>query len=293
MVTVQNIAADKLDWYIDPSVTMRVGPGHGSDAWNVRLTVHGPEPGARRRAPAAWSRTARATTNGIHRALVAVYLPAAAFDIRIPRPRLQRGRRRPADVDGRQADLHRGGRRRRAWPSSSSCPATTRACSCSRPGGCGRCRVTLNGVADRRCRRSLPAVRRPHVRGRRGRPPLRPSPRCSRSPAPSVWRRPPSVSCGAPAARPLVAPRCSSSGCPSLGLVLLLAAGPRRCWCSRWWTRSGLGDGAALGALTRAGRTWPARRSCSGARGASSLRGARPASASSTSEVDGVARRRR
>jgi hypothetical protein len=81
MVTVQNIAADKLDWYIDPTVTLRAVPETGSGAWRVRLTVHVPNPEREQTSPAIES-FIEGYDNGIHRALVAVYLPEAAYHVR-------------------------------------------------------------------------------------------------------------------------------------------------------------------------------------------------------------------
>ena len=80
MVTVQNIAADKLDWYIDPVVTMRTLQG-SSGAWTVRLTVAVPNPVREETSPAIES-FIEGYDDGVHRALVAVYLPEAAYDIR-------------------------------------------------------------------------------------------------------------------------------------------------------------------------------------------------------------------
>ena len=81
MVTVQNIAADKLDWYIDPSVTMRAVPVSGSGAWNVRLTVRVPNP-EREGDTAGVESYKEGYAPGTHRALVAIYLPSAAYDVR-------------------------------------------------------------------------------------------------------------------------------------------------------------------------------------------------------------------
>ena len=80
MVTVQNIAADKLDWYIDPSVTIQTTALEGEDAWKVRLTVEVPNPEREGDTEGVESYIPD-LKDGIHRALVAVYLPAASFDI--------------------------------------------------------------------------------------------------------------------------------------------------------------------------------------------------------------------
>jgi hypothetical protein len=80
MVTVQNIAADKLDWYIDPSVTIRSVPVTGSDAYKVRLSVRIPNP-ERKGDTAGVESYKEGYKEGAHRALVAVYLPEDAYDI--------------------------------------------------------------------------------------------------------------------------------------------------------------------------------------------------------------------
>jgi Protein of unknown function (DUF4012) len=81
MVTVQNIAADKLDWYIDPSVTLRALRTDDSDPWTVRLTVRVPNP-ERSGNTSGVESYKEGYKAGIHRALVALYLPAQAFDIK-------------------------------------------------------------------------------------------------------------------------------------------------------------------------------------------------------------------
>lgn len=81
MVTVQNIAADKLDWYIDPRVTLRAVPVTGSGAWQVRLTVSIPNP-ERPGGTSGVESYIPGYAAGVHRALVGIYLPEAAFEIR-------------------------------------------------------------------------------------------------------------------------------------------------------------------------------------------------------------------
>src|SRR3546814_6446639 len=85
MVTVQNIAANKLDWYIDPEVTVAARPQLGSEAWKVRLTVGIENPERERTSVALESaRPESEYRDGMHRVLLAVYLPEAAYDIRSP-----------------------------------------------------------------------------------------------------------------------------------------------------------------------------------------------------------------
>jgi hypothetical protein len=79
MVTVQNIAADKLDWYIDPSVSIESDRDR-EGVWHVRLQVRVPNP--ERDGDTAGVESYKADfAPGLHRALVGVYLPRAAFDI--------------------------------------------------------------------------------------------------------------------------------------------------------------------------------------------------------------------
>src|SRR3546814_15194364 len=82
MVTVQNIAANKLDWYIDPEVTVAARPQLGSEAWKVRLTV-GIENHERERTSVALESARHESEyhDGTHRVLLAVYLPESAYDI--------------------------------------------------------------------------------------------------------------------------------------------------------------------------------------------------------------------
>jgi hypothetical protein len=81
MVTVQNIAADKLDWYIDPAVSIRSTQERSTGIWRVRLTVTIPNP-TREGDTAGVESYKPDYEPGVHRAMVAVYLPRAAFDIR-------------------------------------------------------------------------------------------------------------------------------------------------------------------------------------------------------------------
>ena len=81
MVTVQNIAADKLDWYIDPSVTIRSTRDERTGIWRVRLTVAVPNP-TREGDTAGVESFKKGFAPGVHRAMVGVYLPRAAFEIR-------------------------------------------------------------------------------------------------------------------------------------------------------------------------------------------------------------------
>lgn len=108
MVTVQNIAADKLDWYIDPTVTLRATPQLGTGAWRVRLTVRVPNPERAVTTPAVES-FIEGYDDGIHRALVAVYLPAAAYDVRsLDLPYSEAGLDPPLQMVGKRVFIEQG-----------------------------------------------------------------------------------------------------------------------------------------------------------------------------------------
>ena len=128
MVTVQNIAADKLDWYIDPTVTLRAVP-------DDRFRCLAGAPHGARAEPRAGADQPRDRV--VHRGLRRRDPPRAGGGVpprgrlRGPEPRraaVQRGGRRPADADGREADLHRGGRDAGPWRSSSRCQPSTGRC---------------------------------------------------------------------------------------------------------------------------------------------------------------------
>jgi hypothetical protein len=108
MVTVQNRAANKLDWFIDPRVTMAAFPELGTEAWRVRLTVtienpevedtndyiDGVDPNF---------------TDGTHRALVGIYLPAQAYGVRaLDEPITRQGGDPPLQMYGTNIIIPRG-----------------------------------------------------------------------------------------------------------------------------------------------------------------------------------------
>jgi hypothetical protein len=82
MVTVQNIGANKLDWFVQPSVTLSVLPSSGG-TWKGRITVavENPVPPPDQASPYV-DGSYDGPTGGAHRSLVAVYLPEAAYNIR-------------------------------------------------------------------------------------------------------------------------------------------------------------------------------------------------------------------
>ena len=101
MVAVDNIGANKLDWFVQPSVTLNVLPGRGG-SWKGRLTVavENPVPPKDQISPYV-DGSAGGTTNGAHRALVAVYLPQYAYDIRpLGQPFSEQGHDPPLQMAG-------------------------------------------------------------------------------------------------------------------------------------------------------------------------------------------------
>jgi hypothetical protein len=81
MVTVQNVDANKLDWFVQPSVTLNVVQAlNGS--WHGRLTVAVTNPVPPKGQDSSYvDGSYDGVTHGSHRPMVAVYLPASAYDI--------------------------------------------------------------------------------------------------------------------------------------------------------------------------------------------------------------------
>ena len=111
MVTAQNVAANKLDWYIDPRVTLNVLPAMDG-SWRARLTVTITNP--------VPDRTSRyidgfydGLTNGTHRTMVAVYLPAAAYGVHsLDLPFSELGDDPPLQMYAKRFEINRGETRR-------------------------------------------------------------------------------------------------------------------------------------------------------------------------------------
>src|SRR3546814_14358504 len=107
MVTVQNIAANKLDWYIDPEVTVAARPQLGSEAWQVRLTVGIENPERERTSVALESaRPAQEYRGGMHRAVLAVYRHGARSEERRVGKESVRARRYRATADPYKNKTH-------------------------------------------------------------------------------------------------------------------------------------------------------------------------------------------
>jgi hypothetical protein len=111
MVTVQNVAANKLDWYINPRVVLNVLPGTDG-YWKARLTVVIENPEVERSSPQV-DGTYDGLTNGTHRALVAVYLPKQAVNVRaLDVPFSEYGVDPPLNMAGMRVEIPRGTTRR-------------------------------------------------------------------------------------------------------------------------------------------------------------------------------------
>ena len=101
MVAAENVAANKLDWYLQPQVTLNVLPSIDG-SWKARLTVSITNPVLKRTSPQV-DGTYDHLTNGTHRTMLAVYLPRRGLRHPLPRPALHRSRTRSAPADGGQA----------------------------------------------------------------------------------------------------------------------------------------------------------------------------------------------
>lgn len=81
MVTVQNIAANKLDYFIRPRVTVTGFPDTATQSWKVRVTVTITNPDGVA-TNAYIDGTHPLYRDALHRAMVAVYVPKKAFGFR-------------------------------------------------------------------------------------------------------------------------------------------------------------------------------------------------------------------
>ncbi len=111
MVTAQNVAANKQDWFLDPEVTLNVVPAvNGS--WRARLTVTIANP-VPERTSAYIDGSYRGLTGGTHLSMVAVYLPAAAYNVRSLDQRFsERGEDPPLRMFAKRVEIPRGEERR-------------------------------------------------------------------------------------------------------------------------------------------------------------------------------------
>ena len=107
MVAVENIAANKLDWYLDPKVTVNVLPAIDG-SWKARLTVAIENPELERTSPQI-DGTYDGLTDGTHRTMLAVYLPSRAYDIRsLDKPFSEEGPDPPLQMAAKRFEIPRG-----------------------------------------------------------------------------------------------------------------------------------------------------------------------------------------
>ena len=111
MVTAQNVAANKQDWYLDPKVTLNVLPTLDG-AWRARLTVTISNPVPEKTSPYI-DGSYDGLTNGTHRTMVAVYLPRHAYGVHSLDLRFsERGADPPLQMYAKRLEIPRGETRR-------------------------------------------------------------------------------------------------------------------------------------------------------------------------------------
>ena len=109
MVTVQNIAANKMDWFIEPRVVLNVLPALDR-TWKARLTVEvrNPVPPPDQLSPYV-DGSYDGDNGGRHRAMVAVYLPKGAYGVRsLDQPFSEEGWDPPLYMAAKRIDIPRG-----------------------------------------------------------------------------------------------------------------------------------------------------------------------------------------
>jgi hypothetical protein len=107
MLTVQNHGGNKLDWFLRPSMTARIvdRPG-GSRRITLTIAIQNPTPMKESKFVAG---DGSLVPTGDYRALVAVYLPGWATDVRVPgRSVALVGADGPSRVIGTRVDIARG-----------------------------------------------------------------------------------------------------------------------------------------------------------------------------------------
>ena len=107
MLTVQNHTGNKLDWFLRPSMTLRVEDGPGPfRRLHLRIQILNPTPDGESAYVAGDGKLVRP---GDHRALVAVYLPGWASQVRIPGRKIAVvGPDGPSHVIGTRVDIAQG-----------------------------------------------------------------------------------------------------------------------------------------------------------------------------------------
>ena len=107
MVSAENVAANKLDWYLQPKVNLNVIPSIDG-SWKARLTVSISNPVLKRTSPQV-DGTYDHLTNGTHRTMLAVYLPQAAYDIHsLDTPFSEAGPDPPLQMAAKRYEIPRG-----------------------------------------------------------------------------------------------------------------------------------------------------------------------------------------
>jgi hypothetical protein len=83
MLTVQNHTGNKLDWFLRPSMDLRVAPRpDGRRRFRLRIRIENPTPPGE---PPYVAGDGSLVPPGSHRSLVALYLPGWAADVEMPR----------------------------------------------------------------------------------------------------------------------------------------------------------------------------------------------------------------
>ncbi|HJR26130.1 MAG TPA: DUF4012 domain-containing protein, partial [Acidimicrobiales bacterium] len=111
MVAVENIGGNKLDWFVQPSVVVNVLPAIDG-GWKARVTVavENPVPPPDQISDYVQGDIeGRPQRNGLHRALVAVYMPRAATGVRsLDVPFSEQGRDPPLVMAAKRIDVPEG-----------------------------------------------------------------------------------------------------------------------------------------------------------------------------------------
>jgi hypothetical protein len=111
MVAVENIGGNKLDWFVQPTVVVNVLP-ELTGGWKARVTVaiENPDPPADQISDYIQGDIeGRPQRDGLHRALVAVYMPRAATGVRsLDVPFTEQGRDPPLVMAAKRIDVPKG-----------------------------------------------------------------------------------------------------------------------------------------------------------------------------------------
>jgi hypothetical protein len=109
MVCVENTAANKLDWHINPKVSIKVGLNQDHTFYKGRLTVTITNPALEGPPVNAVEGNDRDGKRALHRTLLAVYLPTSAVNIHsVEVPFTDAGIDGPMKVAGMRLEIERG-----------------------------------------------------------------------------------------------------------------------------------------------------------------------------------------